>query len=879
MANFLYNPGVRVYIDTGSDRHGLVDVTEDLQSGTMVRRSDGVSTFDFQINNPQRVYDNVFMPNDRIVVTMKRLKWIRTFTGLLNSVPLFSAWPQPVTIRASCSLKRLQYWFWDPYAPQSINMLLDAEGPSSQDVEGQPNASVDHKADDLQWGITNMVLTVLDKVVGWAPSKVHIAQIPPRWYDVAVKIARSVSQATDQADVAAQQYLDQLGATANIGGTSPGALGNSNVKSGSYGGVKLNQSQVDFAYTIYAVAVTKKLPAQAGMLGIMCAMQESTLRNLSYGDADSVGLFQQRPSQGWGSVAQIMNPRYAAGKFFDALVKVRGWQSMAPTQAVQAVQRSAYPDAYAQWQKMAEALVKQIQSVAPTKGYENPGGPSNGTGTGVPSSSGANNDGSRIADFAYKLTSKYHISYSQGTPRDMGYALSTPPPKMDCSLFAGSCFYAITGKKCWGTYPSVATIDAWCQAHGGKKISSVEAMNTPGAFLIRPAQHIEICVGDGKHTIGSRNPRTYAGVAVTDPNTYAYGILAPGASYQTYGYAPVVGDNGTVDDSGSSSALSLAGQSHLTKYSDTEGYNANNPIDSLFGAATWNPELDTDQMNLSSALTGVRALMNDQPVLPYITNMLNTSMRSLCSAPNGDLMAWFPDYYGQWKQAAIMVIETVELLNFTIDWSDDSMVTHMFTTVSQPGAAWLDPTTGQWAQQGIYPNGSADEIGMRVMTTGIASIDIPAMMNAIFGIDATEEQATDFAQFIYKRFGARPLYEEVPGLTGPTAELFSAIFKFMLYWGYQYNADVPLTFMPELWPGMLLQIRDFSFQCYVTTVTHTFDLSQGGGFYTTVNVAAPARLNNEQGGIFMGLPEAGGFVPTGGGAQVKPLLPGAGSKP
>lgn len=880
MANFLYNPGIRVYIDTGK-RHGIIDVSDDLINGTMVRRSDGVSTFDFQINNPQRVYDNVFYPNDRIVVLMKRLTWMRTYTGLLNSVPLFSAWPRPVTIRSSCSLKRLQYWYWDPYAPDSIQMLLNAEGPTMQTVTGQPNAAEDHQANDMQWGITNMVLTVLNNVVGWGPSKVHIAQIPPNWYNVAVKIARSVAQATDQADTAAQSYLDQLGATANIGGdTVLGgvAAANSAIKAGDYGSVRLTQAQCNNAYTIYQVAASRGLPQRAGLLGIMCAMQESTLRNLTTGDRDSVGLFQQRPSQGWGTVAQIMNPVYSAGKFYDMLAQVPGWQKMAPTVAIQAVQRSGFPGAYAQWQTMAQAIVGAIQKSTPAKGYENPGGPSNGTGTGTPNgSSGADNDGSRIAAYAVNLVKQYpNIPYAQSTPRTMAYAQSIPPPAQDCSLFAGEIFNKVTGKTCWNGTPVVSTIDAWCAAHGGKRISVSDAMNTPGAFLIRTATHIEICVGDGKHTVGSRNPRTHASVLQIDQSWYDHGLLVPGVSYKKYGMAPLIGSDGGTGGS-STGVTTLAGQSTLTQYSSTSNYNPANPIDSLFGAAMWSPQLDSDQINLASGLSGVRALMNDQPLLPYITNMMNTSMRSLSSAPNGDLIAWFPDYYGQWEQAAIMVVQPIELMDFTIDWSDDSMVTHMFTTVSQPGAAMLDATTGQWADPGIYPNGTADELGMRVFTTGIASIDIPAMMNVIFGIDATEQEAQDFAEYIYTRFGARPAYEEVPGLTGPTAELFSAVFKFMLYWGYQYNADIPLTFMPELWPGMLLQIPEFSFQCYVTTVTHTFDLSQGGGFYTTVNVAAPARLDNGQGGIFMGLPEAGGFRPTGGGPKVKPLIPRKGS--
>jgi hypothetical protein len=91
-------------------------------------------------------------------------------------------------------------------------------------------------------------------------------------------------------------------------------------------------------------------------VALATSMQETELQNLPYGDLDSVGLFQQRPSQGWGTTAQIMDPVYAAGAFFDHLAQVPGWESLPVTEAAQLVQHSATPDAYAQWSLEAQAL-------------------------------------------------------------------------------------------------------------------------------------------------------------------------------------------------------------------------------------------------------------------------------------------------------------------------------------------------------------------------------------------------------------------------------------------------------------------------------------------------------------------------------------------
>src|ERR687889_2097930 len=93
-------------------------------------------------------------------------------------------------------------------------------------------------------------------------------------------------------------------------------------------------------------------------------MQESTLNNINYWDRDSLGLFQQRPSQGWGTPAQVTDPVYATTIFIERLLEVPGWDSLPVTVAAQTVQRSAFPDAYAKWEGLAAALVAQLAGVA-----------------------------------------------------------------------------------------------------------------------------------------------------------------------------------------------------------------------------------------------------------------------------------------------------------------------------------------------------------------------------------------------------------------------------------------------------------------------------------------------------------------------------------
>lgn len=120
--------------------------------------------------------------------------------------------------------------------------------------------------------------------------------------------------------------------------------------------VVLDLEQAESAAIIAGVAVRRGLPARAVTIALATAYQESGLRNLAHGDRDSLGLFQQRPSQGWGTAKQVQNPHYAAGKFYDALVKVKGYQTLPVTVAADRVQRSAFPNAYADHEADARVL-------------------------------------------------------------------------------------------------------------------------------------------------------------------------------------------------------------------------------------------------------------------------------------------------------------------------------------------------------------------------------------------------------------------------------------------------------------------------------------------------------------------------------------------
>lgn len=1057
MATLIYSPGVRCYIDT--EKNGILDVSEDLcGTATMVRRVDGVSTWDFTLMNSRRKYDGVFTPNDRTIVMMKRITWLRTFSGLLNTVPLKTIWPQEVPISSSCTLKRLQYFYWDPANVNTQTMISAALSNGTNGEGGTPEG-----------GVINALMAILTKVAGWPSANVHIGKIPDDWYKIALKIAQRVDSDVTASDAARQDYLDSINPGAIFGGssaagTSPATTGTTSdgglllgssgfvgtLQGQTFNGTTLDDAQrlnaeliVSTCWDILNSRVDSSGAQAKGLIcAIMTAMTESGLRNLpsqavpeslnyshdTYpdgtvpsGDHDSVGLFQQRA--GWGSVAERMNPNKSAALFINALLDKGGWQKMANGSLCQAVQVSAYPDRYAKYEQMATAMVTEMISNYSSNRAANK------TTTGKTSRVGARTStkskvqasvasrtgqatGRDLVGEALNLVERYpNIPYTQqygGT--QLGVLSKEPPPGLDCSSFVQAVMLRTLGNL--GGCPRTSSAQAsWC-----RRITTEQAMNTPGALLFKSSNgktsgvfHVEVSLGDGTKAVGAHRSGVPAGVDSSGAPYWSFGGLIPslvygsagsgggatqGATSQTVGgtgHYPItphpincrygkpgdwaaghhtgvdfdavpgtpvtsvapgfvvsadasawgadygnhvviqVGDfqvgychlksfdagitTGATVDTGSAVGLSgntgrttgphlhfevrkapyaygddvdpivfiTAGMQSETSvtgavgatgtssggYNESEpgildfplaselpGYDPEDPIDQLFGDNMWAPVFgDKNSLAISSALTGVRALLNDTPMLPYLKNLFYSTMRSFCSAPNGDIIGWFPDYYGLWGIAAKLRLEPIEMMDFNVFWSDDQFVTHQFTQAGKYNSLDLS--------EGSVETALANDLLQATTTVGIANIDMPELLESLFGVEPGNAQ--DFATWIYGKFGARPNFYPAQGLVGPKAELFSAIHMFMIQWTYQYRADVPVTFMPEAWPGMLLQVPKVDFQAYITTVTHTITFGEGGGYQTNLNLAAPAYMPrggqaNKDHALF-GLPLAGGYHP------------------
>lgn len=200
-----------------------------------------------------------------------------------------------------------------------------------------------------------------------------------------------------------------LSCNASLGPMTSGPAG-----SGALDAGKLTEEQRGNVALIISIGRQRELPPLAWQVAIQAGMTESGLRSLNFGDRDSLGIFQMRPSMGWGSPEQVTDPNYAINKFYDVLQAVPNWREQRPGDSAQDVERSAFPDRYHRWEAMAAALIGEVGSVA------DPTGCGQGVGALLPAPTAA--AGSAI-QFALQ---------QQGKPYEWGAAI-TQQGSFDCS--------------------------------------------------------------------------------------------------------------------------------------------------------------------------------------------------------------------------------------------------------------------------------------------------------------------------------------------------------------------------------------------------------------------------------------------------------------
>lgn len=232
-------------------------------------------------------------------------------------------------------------------------------------------------------------------------------------------------------------------------------------------------------------------------------------------------------------------------------------------------------------------------------------------------------------------------------------------------------------------------------------------------------------------------------------------------------------------------------------------------------------------------LRGKKSIYNDEPLLPFIQQLCQGSLRHFQSLPDGSFYAFFPDYFGSYDhQKAYWEIRDVEIMDGGINLTDEPLATTVFT----PGDT--------------LNFSSAIEQPERLKSTGVITIFEMFASNSIassaFSKENKEHQqglADGEARRFLVKYGQRPYYEEAPFIRNRIFETFYAFTQFQLLWSRQFITEFSLTFMPELYPSGIVAFPDHGFQCYIDSVTHTFDYTSG--FHTSANLVAPSAYGDK----------------------------------
>ncbi|GAB2711656.1 C40 family peptidase [Kitasatospora kifunensis] len=276
-------------------------------------------------------------------------------------------------------------------------------------------------------------------------------------------------------------------------------------------GLDVPGEQIPNAKVIVATGIQLGVPARGQIIALATALQESDLRNLPGGDLDSLGLFQQRPSQGWGTAQQISDPLYASTRFYTALLTVPDWQQLPLTVAAQKVQQSGYPDAYAPHETLATTLQQAIApTLSATATSTLPSADStltstSGCATALPDATGTIPPGALPADYQIPTQAPAPVRAAiQWALGQLGTAYQwggqcTDPHGADP---AGRCDCSSLVQRAYGIAGITLTRTTYTQIHDGTAEPTDPAALHPGDLVFtegtaQQPEHVAMAIGQG----------------------------------------------------------------------------------------------------------------------------------------------------------------------------------------------------------------------------------------------------------------------------------------------------------------------------------------------------------------------------------------------
>ena len=800
----IYSPQVRIVIASGGKE---INVSEDVIRGRVVRVIDAVSQAEFYLNNKNGKYTGKIRRMDKVVIWMKRITWIQVFTGYLDVVPAYDLFPTEAYIRASCTLKRVKYTYWDKGLPASLILLNPNINVNSSNIE------IANEAPDGATGI--IIHDLLTKVGGWPANQVLIQQIPTAFMDFMKANIKLVDQ---------QEVFNRILKFIQGGGvadgliypwtSSPGSVPAPQGSGGRYTqdqvislvkGVLNDQALVSDGKIAFFVAYIMKVSGgnpkyrktdsgrdMYGLLGLDHLGTSGKALTISQLQDPVANIKQAWIFSGKGSSLSYWSNTLGLGNPPDNLTSIQQRvssvaaynTSAAVTPSNSATQLSSNPmqdlftKFYGQNNLQAAAQVVNFAAAQLGKPYGSPNPQDGG---------GGNGDGSDGTWDCSGLVMKAFESVGLSLPHSaVGQARKT---------------FHYQVPKSNGTHWVAGDSTTPGDLQGGDLIFFPGSAPQAGGDGVPDIGHVAIYVG-GDQVIEAGSPVQYSTIKsrldgsagyrntanfVTRPISMLYSLNDNTGTWQN------TNENGGTD-----------AQYRLFNF--------------LFGNST------TDN-TLSNLLKDDFGPANDESLLTSISQICSASMRSFQSGPNGDFIAFFPDYFGINKTQAVWDIEDVEIIDLKIQANDDELVTHVYTVGD------------------TNMTGSVDA-GDFTASSGEVSIKMKSIMDQVLAMQSNTGFMSDPDLFL-QRYGLRPMTSQLSIIRSHYYEFFSSLYTFLQQWAKQFSTDVKICFMPELYPGMRLNLINHNVCVYVESVIHTFDYQEGFQTYPTISCpSTPAGGSN-----------------------------------
>lgn len=895
MRRLVYSPRAYAWVKTqGGTRP--VNLSEYIVRGKVDRKVDEVSTAELTIRNPGKKFttpgDPIFHPMDPVTIWLQRLKGypVQAFTGYLDRTPYLQFYPGVVTLRASCTLKRILNTFWDPGLPYTRSFMAaygwTVDNGSGMLINrasaGQPAALGDDDLPQLDDGsIGNMLFATLKHVGGWDAKTIFIEQLPSGLAERVSDVYNTLEADNDEVRQEITGLLQKIVGDGSYGdgaGTSTGGP----ITTG------LNPTQLGAR-----VKLVQKIATRWNLPPAFCiavSLHESGLgSNMHSAGSSYWGYYQMSINDSTPYInagitttvnkAQALNLEFACNLFCKAAAKRLSqnptyhatpnwprWASLTQGTGPNGEQFGTLPTQIAQ----AYDLLSRYG-----QGQDDPLDANDNLPGALPRSLGGTIMGDVDPAAQQGVVVRKAIRVGNKTDPDAPSPGSPTPTTDPAEPAEPRIFRPIDGDVSYGRGWHESTKGVTGQTSTSGHVhwhSGVDAAVPAGTPCVAPVDgeitmstptwsdggmiHFKFTEDVGqvkKGTIIGWGHVQAAGLHGTGPVKGGTVIARSGNPGGGAHVHFVLRTDGT-DDGGDGNADPVPllralqrGRTTPVDASDTVGDGSTAAGDTMstekataFATTLEFPSiLDTVE---SIGLQGAKSLMNDQPLFPFVEQLAGAALRSFQSMPNGNFFAFYPDYFGSMNhRVPYWEINDIEIIDGGIDLSDEALATHVYVvgdTVPEfsevgGGVNWLD----ELVSGGVVNIFNAAQAGF-VLQENTDARERKDGKDKATPLLVDKDQALKFLQ----RYGARPYLEQAPQIRSPYFEAFRAYQLFQKLWSQQFLTTIQFTFMPELYPGGLVGFPDHGWQCYVEEVSHTFDYETG--FTTDANLSSPAALAN-----------------------------------